>query len=104
MKVYGYKRRDLLSEPIKFFWFLHKQIDRLRAEEDLRSLHLMAGVTSQEGVTQLQQRLTETQGQILVFQPSVQVLDVNTNPNEPDPTFEREKLEALRANIRRHGR
>ncbi len=90
--------------PMKRFWFYHRQIDRIRAEEDLRSLHLMAGVTSQEGLDQLQQRLTQQLGEIIVWQPPTQALNVNTNPNEPDPTFERDKLESLRASIVRHGR
>lgn len=91
---------------MKRFWFYHKQVDRIRAEEDLRSLHLLAGVTSQEGVKALQERLAEQLGEVLVFQPVAPALNVNTNSdtNEADPSFEREKLEALRASIMRHGR
>ncbi|TDW20402.1 hypothetical protein EV128_12532 [Rhizobium azibense] len=91
--------------PMKRFWFYHRQVDRIRAEQDLRQLHLLAGVTSQEGVKKLQERLDEALGQILVYQPVSQALDVNTsNENEPDPAFERDKLESLRASILRNGR
>ncbi|QIG69083.1 hypothetical protein EVB78_050 [Rhizobium phage RHph_N1_15] len=103
MAVYGYRRKELLQETIKHFWFLHKQADRMRAADDLRTLHLLAGVTSQEGVTKLQERLSEQAGEIYVFQPVAPTL-VISDPTEPDPTFERGKLESLRASILRNGR
>jgi hypothetical protein len=46
--------------------------------------------------------LDEQLGQLLVHQPIAPTLIVNTN--EPDPDLERDKLDALRANIKRHGR
>lgn len=105
VKVFGFSHDELVRMPIKRFWFYHRQVDRIRAEEDLRRLHLLAGVTSQEGVKQLQERLDEALGQIMVYQPVIQALDVNSsNASEPDPGFDRGKLEGLRASIVRHGR
>ncbi|WP_276122566.1 hypothetical protein [Pararhizobium qamdonense] len=69
----------------------------------MRQLHLLAGVTTQEGVVKLQERLVEEVGEIYVHAlPAQATLEINSN--EPDPALEREKLEALRASILRAGR
>lgn len=41
MHFYGIGYRDLLSLPIRFFWTLHINIDRIQAQKDMRSLSLM---------------------------------------------------------------
>jgi hypothetical protein len=87
---------------MKRFWFYHRQVDRIRAEKDIRQLSVLAGATGQEAFEQVHKRLDEQLGQLLVHQPIAPTLIVNTN--EPDPDLERDKLDALRANIKRHGR
>ncbi|AGC36056.1 hypothetical protein B7L88_gp012 [Rhizobium phage RHEph10] len=88
---------------MKRFWAYHRMADRLQAADDMRMLHLLAGVTSQEGVAKLQERLSEQVGEIYVFQPVAPTLVV-ADTTAPDPSFEKDKLESLRASILRNGR
>lgn len=69
----------------------------------MRQLHMLAGVTSQEGFDRLQANLTQEVGQVYVFQPVAQTFDVS-DLTAPDPELDRTGLESLRANIMRHGR
>jgi len=39
-----------MSMPLAAFWSFNKQVDRLRAEEDQRTLQLLAAAQSPEGV------------------------------------------------------
>ncbi|MBX5130827.1 hypothetical protein HJB53_30515 [Rhizobium lentis] len=103
MKVFSIRHEELLKVPMKRFWAYHRAADRLQAADDMRMLHLLAGVTSQDGVTKLQERLSEQVGEIYVFEPVAPTL-VISDTTTPDPALERDKLESLRASILRHGR
>ena len=102
IETFGFSHEAAVTMPIKRFWFYHRQVDRIRAEKDIRMLHVLAGVTSQEGVTKLQERLSEQVGKLLVYQPIGRSLDINSNDAEAG--LNRDQLERLRANIMRHGR
>lgn len=85
--------------PLKFFWLYVKNIERLEADEDLRQLALLYYCQTGEGVQELHERLTTLRGQIQIYQPKVQQLDLDDD--SLDPEFDKAGLEALRASIRR---
>lgn len=43
----------VLAMPISLFWFLYGQIDRMRAEDDLRRLNVAAASQSPDAATSL---------------------------------------------------
>lgn len=45
MRGYGLTYREVLRTPLAAFWMLNRNLDRLRAEEDLRELQV--GIVSQ---------------------------------------------------------
>lgn len=81
--------------PIKRFWFYNKQVDRLAAEADLRMINLLASVTSGEAYGKAVENLRQQMGQISVVVPVVR----SFNADERDPTFERDKLRALKQSL-----
>ena len=54
--------------PLKTFWCFSKNVDRHRAELDLRLLDVMASVTSSEAYGALQGRLQRHLGKIVTFE------------------------------------
>lgn len=84
--------------PIKVFWYLNKQVDRLRAEEELRQASILAAITSQEGYEKALENLRGQLGEIAVFEPSVTTLNLDAATDEGlDPEFDRAGLMALKA-------
>jgi hypothetical protein len=49
--------RELMATPLKTFLLLNRNVSRLRAESDLRSLHVTAQAQSSESATEFQSRL-----------------------------------------------
>ena len=49
MQHYGIAPAALLASPVRLLWSMHRYVDRLRAESDLRALNvqLCAAVTAQ---------------------------------------------------------
>ncbi|NYZ17210.1 hypothetical protein HL658_32090 [Azospirillum sp. RWY-5-1] len=45
MRFYGWTYWEALDTPVQAFWMLHRNIDRLSAEEDLRALENTAVAT-----------------------------------------------------------
>lgn len=93
---------ELRKLPIKTFWFLNRQIDRLQAEDDLRTLHLHASVGSKEGVETIHAQLQETYGQIFIEAPAASVMVVTDagkleiDRTKVHPDFDRAGLHALK--------
>lgn len=62
--------------PLKTFWMLHKNIDRIAAAEDYRSFQTMLSVTSSEGAKDHSERLTKIIGVVADVEPDKEaVLD-----------------------------
>jgi Na+/phosphate symporter len=57
----GYQ--EVLKLPLKTFWALNRQLDRLRAEEEQRLLRVLSSAQSAESATQLQQELRQQIGE-----------------------------------------
>jgi hypothetical protein len=58
MREYGSDYWQVLKLPLTTFWSLNRQVNRLRAEGELRFLKVQAVAQSSEGYTQLAQELT----------------------------------------------
>jgi hypothetical protein len=93
LKTYSMDFDQLLATPIKRFWFLNRQVDRLRAEEELRQISLLAAAGSQESYTKAIENLEKSLGEIAVFQPVAKVFDIKTQGR--DPEFDQAGLHAL---------
>ena len=53
--------------PIKTFWMMHKNIDRLMAEADLRMLSVVAYGQSGEGIEKFSEDMRKQMGQVAVI-------------------------------------
>lgn len=58
MREYGMDYPAVLKLPLKTFWSLNKQVNRLRAEADQRLLRLFASAQSPEAYKETQQSLS----------------------------------------------
>lgn len=101
MKNYGMSISDILTLPLRRFWFLANQVDRIRAEEDLRLLQVLASSQSAEGYEKAVDSLREQMGQVYVWQPREMTLEVNVDKVERDPEFDRAGLQRLKAMVRK---
>lgn len=87
MHFYGMSYREALETPIYTFWVLFRNIDRLKAEDDLRMYELLAtviGGDSKSYVKRLQTAIGE------VFKTTKK------------PKLDREGLEALKRRMGNH--
>jgi len=88
-----------MALPIKRFWFLSNQVERLRAEKDQRQLQLLASVTTQEGFKTANENLKKEIGTVYVWTPKVDT-EIKIDPKTGlDPEFDREGLRALKARL-----
>lgn len=87
---------ELLDMPIKRFWFINSQIERLWAEKELRDVMVHAAVTSSEAFKTASERLERTMGTIVVFKPEPVALVIDTRTGT-DKSFDRAGLHALKS-------
>jgi hypothetical protein len=67
MRFYGLSDERLLKMPLRRFWLLNKNIDRLRAEEDLRMLSVALHAASGESAGDLSEKLMKQMGTVVEF-------------------------------------
>lgn len=84
---------ELLKTPIKRFWFLHRHVDRIRAESDIRQLNLLGAVTAQDSFNKAHEDLRRSLGEIVVLEPVAPTL--NLDPHQRDPEFDAAGMAAL---------
>lgn len=67
--IHAYKMNpvEILKLPVKTFWLLHKNIDRINAEQDIRTATILCNVQSSEGVQDLFKSLNKQLGKVVVF-------------------------------------
>lgn len=63
----GYDDEKLLRMRLDRFWLLHRNVDRLAAEEDIRHLRVQASVGTGEGVKSTFTDLSAQMGKIAVY-------------------------------------
>lgn len=94
LREYGFTWDELAKLSIKRFWFLNRSIDRLRAEEDLRRIQLLASVGSSEAYKSATEHLDAQMGTIAVMEDKRTELVLDDNGQ--DPEFDRAGLQKLK--------
>lgn len=91
---------EVMNLSIKRFWFLANQIERLRAEKDLRQIQLLASVGSTEAYKTARDYLKDQMGEIYVLEADAPPTEIRIDPETGlDPEFDREGLRALKMKI-----
>lgn len=65
MHFYSIGYTDLLALPIRVFWFMNSQIDRIAAQKDMRSLNVAVCSMGGEAATNHRERLILEIGSIV---------------------------------------
>jgi len=68
MCEYSYTYAQVLDLPLVLFWTLNRQIDRLRAERDLRQLWIVGSAQSGDASKGLAEQLQSELGRPLILQ------------------------------------
>ena len=55
--------------PVRAFWMMNRNINRLRAEEDLRQINIGTAIQSRDGASEASSRLVVERGEWLKFSP-----------------------------------
>jgi hypothetical protein len=99
MKEYGTSFEDLLMITPRRFWFLHNQLDRIKAQEHVFQLQLLGSVQSGEAYEAAMKNLNATVGQVFYYdEPASAPVELKIDPHTGlDPEFDREGLRALKA-------
>jgi hypothetical protein len=61
--------REVMSLPVRAFWVMNRNIDRLRAEEDLRSIKVGIATQSDEANKKITEHLFKERGEWITFSP-----------------------------------
>lgn len=88
-----------MNFPLKKFWFLLNQIDRLRAEDNFRLLQLTAAAGSGEGYETMAENLKKQIGITYVWEEAAPRVIVVETAEGLDPEFDRTAFNALRNDI-----
>lgn len=97
MKEFHYSIDDLMKLDLKRFWFLVSQVDRLRAESDIRTLQLLGSVTDGETYQQAIDGLKDELGQIYIWKEAARSVEIRIDPETGfDVEFDRAGFEALK--------
>lgn len=88
MSVYGLTYRDVLDLPLTVFWILHGNVDRIRAETDLRLVSALAHSHSGEGITRFTEQMRKEMGTIVDFDEAQRAMET--------AVYDREGLLALK--------
>ena len=65
MRFYGLSDQETISLPIARFWLLHRNTDRLAAEESIRTAQIGASMQSGEGFGQYMTVLRDQMGEVV---------------------------------------
>ncbi|GAA4525522.1 hypothetical protein GCM10023174_10260 [Chelativorans composti] len=89
-----------MKMPLRRFWFFVSQVDRLRAEEEIRQLRVLAAVTSSDAYKKAIEVLQEEMGEIYIWEPLKVPPEMRVDPETGlDPEFDREGLRALKMKL-----
>ncbi len=67
MRFYGLSDEQVLQMPVRRFWLLHKNVDRIAAEEDIRVAAIAASVQSGESFNELMNGLRKQMGEVVII-------------------------------------
>lgn len=103
MREFRFGFDELLNFPIKRFWFLVNQIDRLKAEDDMRHVQVGLSVGSEENLKSAFEVLRDEMGQVYVWNEKLTgdlkiSTGVKVDPKTGlDPAFDRDGLQSLKS-------
>jgi len=66
MRFYSQGYQETLDLPLRTFWMMSGNVNRLGAEEDIRSLSVHAAAGSDKGFKETLERLQREMGEILI--------------------------------------
>lgn len=69
MHFYGFDYQKVMDLPIKTFWAIDRQINRVRAEADLRAMRVSSSSMGGEGAQTLQETLLGEMGEPIRLDP-----------------------------------
>lgn len=88
---------DLLNFPLKRFWFLVNQVDRLRAEQEVRQLQLLGSAQDGDALKLAYDNLIAEMGKVFVWEEEPVTKEIRINPKTGlDPEFDKEGLRSLK--------
>jgi len=65
MQFYGQRYDDVMALPIKAFWLMNRNIDRIAARQDLRRLSIAMCAQSSEAANHLRESLNAEGGTVV---------------------------------------
>lgn len=87
---------ELMQIPLKRFWFLANQVDRLRAEQEIRQLQLLGSAQSGDAYKEAIKALKNEMGTVFVWSKN-ESTEIRIDPKTGlDPEFDRAGLQALK--------
>jgi hypothetical protein len=69
--------RETLDLPIKTFWMLHKNVDRIAAEQDMRAASIAIQSQSSEGIRAMMSDLRKQMGIVFVTEQAVTLVKID---------------------------
>lgn len=67
MHFYGLDDRQVLTMPVRRFWLLNRSVDRIKAEESIQLLKVMAAAQSGETFAQVNDDFRQQMGTVVEF-------------------------------------
>jgi len=77
MHFYAQSYAEVMTLPLKTFWLMSRNVDRIQAQKDMRSLTVAVCSESAEGAATYRQRLVVEAGTLVKLedQPPAQLID-----------------------------
>lgn len=95
LREYHFGFDELLNTSLKRFWFLLAQIERLRAEDDLRHIGVISASANEKLYEKTTENLNKVLGEIYVYEKVIPEPQVDPETGL-DPEFDRAGLQRLR--------
>lgn len=99
MHFYHMAFERVMEMPYRRFVFMNRCIDRIGAEQDIRTLRVLAAVTSSETYVSELEALEKRVGEIVTFKRAL-VTATTLEIETIDPAFDREGLDELRSMLK----
>lgn len=87
---------DVLNLSPKRFFFLCRNLERVRSDEAIWELRNLGAVTSQDGFKETMDGYVKTLGDIVTYAPATNHLNADEIANGIDPEYDRSKLLSLK--------
>lgn len=99
MRFYGMSFDEALSLSPKRFFFLCRNLERVRSDEAIWELRNLGAVTSSDGFKDTMDSYVRTLGDIVTYAPTTNHLNADEIENGIDPEYDRSKLLSLKTSF-----